>query len=140
VRVFSSTLGENDSATLAAKANLDALKTEYRASVQEVKKLAGQNTALSKSTQNAADAVSTASTNLNKARAAVKTTQAEIDKCNQALRLAQTNWEAAGEAIEDSRAAIATFGKQIGLVRANSSWPRRASRIWIPASQGSLPS
>ena len=115
VRVFSSTLGENDSATLAAKANLDALKTEYRASVQEVKKLAGQNTALSKSTQNAADAVSTASTNLNKARAAVKTTQAEIDKCNQALRLAQTNWEAAGKAIEDSRAAITTFGKQISL-------------------------
>ena len=110
VRVFSSTLGENDSATLAAKANLDALKTEYRASVQEVKKLAGQNTALSKSTQNAADAVSTASTNLNKARAAVKTTQAEIDKCNQALRLAQTNWDAAGKAIEDSRAAITTFG------------------------------
>ena len=115
VRVFSSTLGENDSATIAAKANLDALKTEYRASVQEFKKLAGQNTALSKSTQNAADAVSTASTNLNKARAAVKTTQAEIDKCNQALRLAQMNWEAAGEAIEDSRAATTTFGKQISL-------------------------
>ena len=115
VRVFSQTLGENDSATITAKANLDALKTEYRASVQEVKKLAGQNTALQKSAQNAADAVSTASTNLNKARAAVKTTQAEIDKCNQALRLAQTNWEAAGKAIEDSRAAITTFGKQISL-------------------------
>ena len=115
VREFSSTLGENDSATIAAKANLDALKTEYRASVQEVKKLAGQNTALQKSAQNAAAAVSTASTNLNKARAAVKTTQAEIDRCNQALRLAQTNWDAAGKAIEDSRAAITTFGKQILL-------------------------
>ena len=57
VRDFSSMLGENDSATIAAKANLDALKTEYRASAQEVKKLAGQNTALQKSAQNAADAV-----------------------------------------------------------------------------------
>ena len=59
--------------------------------------------------------MSTASTNLNKARTAVKTTQAEIDKCNQALRLAQTNWDAAGKAIEGSCAAIATFGKQILL-------------------------
>ena len=57
VRDFSSMLGENDSATIAAKANLDALKTEDRASAQEVKKLAGQNTALQKSAQNAADAV-----------------------------------------------------------------------------------
>lgn len=65
VKTFSSTLGESDSATIAAKANLDALKVEYRASVQEVKKLSGQNTALQKTTQNAADAVSQANTNLN---------------------------------------------------------------------------
>ena len=110
VRVFSATLGDSDSATIAAKANLDALKTEYRASVQEVRKLAGQNTALQKSAQNAADAVSTAGTNLNNARAAVRSTQAEIDKCNQSLRLAQTNWDAAGQAIDESRAAITTFG------------------------------
>ena len=115
VSAFSNTLGESDSATIAAKANLDALKTEYAASVQEVRKLAGQNTALQKSTQNAADAVSTATTNLNKANAAVKTTQAEIDKCNQALRLAQTNWDAARQAIAESEAAITTFGKQISL-------------------------
>ena len=115
VRVFSATLGASDSATIAAKANLDALKTEYRASVQEVRKLAGQNTALQKSAQNAADAVSTAGTNLNNARAAVRNTLAEIDKCNQSLRLAQTNWDAAGQAIDESRAAITTFGKQIAL-------------------------
>ena len=115
VRVFSATLGDNDSATIAARANLDALKTEYRASVQEVRKLAGQNTALQKSAQNAADAVSTAGTNLNNARAAVRNTLAEIDKCNQSLRLAQTNWDAAGQAIDESRAAITTFGKQIAL-------------------------
>ena len=115
VRAFSQTLGDSDSATIAARANLDALKTEYRASVQEVKKLAGQNTALQKSTQNAADAVSTANINLNNARAAVRSTQAEITRCNQSLRLAQTNWDAAGRSIDESRAAIATFGKQIAL-------------------------
>ena len=115
VRVFSATLGDSDSATIAARANLDALKTEYRASVQEVKKLAGQNTALQKSTQSAADAVSTANVNLNNARAAVRSTQAEITRCNQSLRLAQTNWDAAGRSIDESRAAIATFGKQIAL-------------------------
>ena len=115
VRTFSQTLGDSDSATIAARANLDALKTEYRASVQEVKKLAGQNTALQKSTQNAADAVSTANVNLNNARAAVRSTQAEITRCNQSLALAQTNWDAAGRSIDESRAAIATFGKQIAL-------------------------
>lgn len=115
VRTFSQTLGDGDSATIAARANLDALKTEYRASVQEVKKLAGQNTALQKSTQSAADTVSTANVNLNNARAAVRSTQAEITRCNQSLRLAQTNWDAAGRSIDESRAAIATFGKQIAL-------------------------
>ena len=115
VRTFSQALGDSDSATIAAKANLEALKTEYRASVQEVKKLAGQNTALQKSTQNAADAVSTAGVNLNNARAAVRSTQAEIIRCNQSLALAQTNWDAAGRSIDESRAAIATFGKQIAL-------------------------
>ena len=115
VRTFSATLGESDSATISAKANLDALKAEYRASVQEVKKLAGQNTALSKSAQNAADAVSTANTNLNNARAAVRNTQAELNRCNQSLALAQTRWDEAGKAIDDSRAAITTFGKQISL-------------------------
>ncbi len=115
VRTFSQTLGDSDSATIAARANLDALKTEYRASVQEVKKLAGQNTALQKSTQSAADAVSTANVNLNHARAAVKSTQAEITRCNQSLALARTSWDAAGRSIDESRAAIATFGKQIAL-------------------------
>ena len=43
VRTYSATLGENDSATIAAKANLDALKAEYHNSCAEVKKLTGQN-------------------------------------------------------------------------------------------------
>lgn len=115
VRQYSATLGANDSATIAAKANLDQLKEEYRLSVVEVKKLTGQNTALQKTTQNAADAVSQANTNLNNARAGVQTTQAEIDRCNQALALAQTNWDAASTAIKNSTTAITSFGKQIGL-------------------------
>ena len=50
---YKNTLGETDSATIAAKANLDAYKGEYRAAVQEVRKLEGQNVALKKSTQRA---------------------------------------------------------------------------------------
>lgn len=115
VRTYSATLGENDSATIAAKANLDALKTEYRNSCAEVKKLTGQNTALKKTTQNAADTVTDATTKLNTAQAAVRSTQAEINRCNQSLRLAQTNWDAAGKSIDASKAAIVTFGKQIEL-------------------------
>ena len=115
VRTYSATLGENDSTTIAAKANLDALKAEYCNSCSEVKKLTGQNTALKKTTQNAADAVTDATTKLNTAQAAVRSTQAEINQCNQSLRLAQTNWDAAGKSIDASKAAIVTFGKQIGL-------------------------
>ena len=115
VRTYSATLGENDSATIAAKANLDALKAEYRNSCAEVKKLTGQNTALKKTTQNAADAVTDATIKLNTAQAAVRSTQAEINQCNQSLRLAQTNWDAVGKSIDASKAAIVTFGKQIEL-------------------------
>ena len=114
-RTFAATLGETDSATIASKANLDQLKVEYRAQCAEVKKLTGQNAALKKSTQNAADAVTQANINLNGARAAVKVTESEISKCNRSLALAQTNWDAAGKSIEQSRTAITTFGKQISL-------------------------
>ena len=108
VRTYSATLGENDSATIAAKAHQDdvTLWSSF---------LTGQNTALKKTTQNAADAVTDATTKLNTAQAAVRSTQAEINQCNQSLRLAQTNWDAAGKSIDASKAAIATFGKQIGL-------------------------
>ena len=115
VQHYSQTLGANHSATIAAQANLDRLKEEYRLSVAEVRKLSGQNAALEKSTQNAADAVSQANTNLNNARAAVQTTEAEIEQCNQALRLAQTEWDAAGKAIKANTTAINSFCKQIGL-------------------------
>lgn len=113
VQAYSRTLGENDSATIAANANLDRLKEEYRDSVQEVRKLNGQNVALKKSTQNAADAVSQANTNLNNAQAAVKNTEAEITRCNQSLRTARSLWTSAGSAMESFGKKSTALGKRM---------------------------
>ena len=115
VKTYSQNLGESHSATIAARQNLDALKDEYRESTAEVKKLAGQHTALKKSMQNAADAFSATNTNLNYARAAVHSTEAEIDKCNKSLRLVRTHWKETGDTIADSKHEIASIGKQINL-------------------------
>ena len=112
---YKNTLGESDSATIAAKQNLDALKEEYKQSGDEVKKLSGQNEALRKATQNAADAVTTASTKLNTARAAVQETERAIGQCNQSLSLSQTNWYSAGEAIQRANTEITSIGKQMQL-------------------------
>ena len=112
---YKSTLGESDSATIVAKQNLDALKEEFKLSGDEVKKLSGQNEALRKATQNAADAVTTATTRLNNAQGAVKETESAIDKCNQSLSLSQTNWYSAGEAIQKANTAITSIGKQMQL-------------------------
>ena len=114
-RQYSDALGETDSATIAAKSNLDLVKEEYRQQTAEVKKLEGQQVALKKSTQNAADAFSSAQTKLNGARAAVKQTASEITACDKALRLAQTSWDAAGRTIKSGNAAITSFGKQISV-------------------------
>ena len=105
VKNYSKNPGDSHSATIAARQNLDALKDEYRQSVQEVKKLSGQHEALKKSVQNAADAVSTAGTNLNNAQAAVKMTRAAIEKCNRDLKTGQSLWTATGKALE-------SFGKK----------------------------
>ena len=110
---YKNALGETDSATIAAKQNLDALKDEYQQASDEVKKLEGQNEALKKSTQNAADAVSTANVKLNQANAAMRTTQVAIAQTNQELALAQTQWNAAGTAIDTAKAALTTIGKQM---------------------------
>ena len=87
---YRAALGETDSATIAARGNLDLVKEEYRQQTAEVRKLSAQQTALQKSTQNAADAFTTAQTKLNNARAAVKQTQADIESCNRALKTAQS--------------------------------------------------
>ena len=126
-RHYRNTLGETDSATIAAKANLDAYKSEYRAAVQEVKKLEGQNVALKKSTQNAADAFSAAQTKLNGAKGAVKETAAEINQCNRQLALSRTSWASAGEAIQTSQRSIASIGKQ--LKTAESSYRLAAAGV-----------
>ena len=110
---YRTTLGETDSATIAAKANLDAVKVEYRNQCVEIRKLQGQNVALQKSTQNAADAFSSAQAKLNGAKAAVRETASEINQCNRQLALSQTQWEAAGQTIVRSEQAIASIGKQL---------------------------
>ena len=77
---FSRELGESDSATLAAKANLDALSQEYAESSAEVKKLEGQLAANTKSLQNNADAVTKARTNLNNAQGALRQTEQQYTR------------------------------------------------------------
>ena len=124
---YKNTLGETDSATIAAKANLDAYKGEYRAAIQEVRKLEEQNIALKKSTQNAADAFSAAQTKLNGAKGAVKETAAEIDRCNRQLALSRTSWASAGEAIQASQRSIASIGKQ--MKTAESSYRLAAAGV-----------
>ena len=110
---YRATLGETDSATIAAKSNLDLVKEEYRQQTAEVKKLAGQQVALQKTTQNAADAFSSARTKLNNARAAVKQTQADLESCNKALKTAKSEWTAAGKALEGFGKKAASAGKSL---------------------------
>ena len=108
---YRTALGETDSATIAARGNLDLIKEEYRQQTAEVRKLSGQQTALQKSTQNAADAFTTAQTKLNNARAAVKQTQADIESCNRALKTAQSQWTAMGKALEGFGKKASSAGK-----------------------------
>ena len=110
---YRTALGETDSATIAAKGNLDLVKEEYRQQTAEVKKLAGQQVALQKTTPNAADAFSGARTKLNNARAAVKQTQADLESCNKALKTAKSEWTAAGKALEGFGKKAASAGKSL---------------------------
>ena len=110
---YRAALGETDSATIAARGNLDLVKEEYRQQTAEVRKLSAQQTALQKSTQNAADAFTTAQTKLNNARAAVKQTQADIESCNRALKTAQSQWTAMGKTLEDFGKKASATGKAL---------------------------
>ena len=96
---YARTLGDADSATIAAGQNLDRLKEEHKAAGDAVKKLEGQITANSKTLQNNADAIATATANLNNAKAAVKTTEAEIKKLTEELYRMQSKWTQAGTAL-----------------------------------------
>ena len=110
---YRSALGDADSATIAAKGNLDLVKEEYRQQTAEVKKLTGQQVSLQKSTQNAADAFTSAQTKLNNARAAVKQTQADIESCNRALKTAQSEWTAMGKALDSFGKKASSTGKAL---------------------------
>ena len=92
-------LGETDSATIAAKQNLERYQQEYAEATEEVNKLDGQVKALQKTMQNSADAVSKATTDLNNAKAAAKDTEAQIRKLTEQLYRMQSGWTQAGEAM-----------------------------------------
>jgi len=96
---YSSTLGESDSATIAAKGNLELAKQEYQELADKVKLLEGQIKSNSKTMQNNADAISKAKTNLNNAKAAVKDTEAEIKKLTEELYRLKSGWTTAGDAL-----------------------------------------
>ena len=82
---YRDSLGETDSATIAAKQNLERYQEEYADATAEVTKPEGQVKALQKTMQNSADAVSKATTDLNNAKAAVKDTEAEIRRLTEQL-------------------------------------------------------
>ena len=96
---YRDSLGETDSATIAAKQNLERYQEEYADATAEVTKLEGQVKALQKTMQNSADAVSKATTDLNNAKAAVKDTEAEIRRLTEQLYRMQSAWTQAGESL-----------------------------------------
>lgn len=96
---YRDSLGETDSATIAAKQNLERYQEEYADATAEVTKLEGQVKALQKTMQNSADAVSKATTDLNNAKAAVKDTEAEIRRLTEQLYRMQAAWTQAGESL-----------------------------------------
>lgn len=103
------TLGETDSATIAAKQDLEQAEQEYADASAEVKKLEGQLKTNTKTLQNNADAVSKAQTNLNNAKAAVKQTSTE-------LKTATSVWTAAGKAFSSAGSAMESAGKKMSSV------------------------
>ncbi|MEA5068496.1 MAG: phage tail tape measure protein [Christensenellaceae bacterium] len=114
---FQRELGDTDSATIAAKANLDALSQEYAESSAEVKKLEGQLAANTKSLQNNADAVTKARTNLNQAQAALKQTEAQIKATTDKLARLQSTWTKTGDTLSvfgTKCAAVSTAMSKVG--------------------------
>ena len=96
---YRDSLGETDSATIAAKQNLERYQEEYADATAEVTKLEGQVKALQKTMQNSADAVSKATTDLNNAKAAARETEAEIRRLTEQLYRMQSAWTQAGESL-----------------------------------------
>ena len=80
------TLAETDAASIMARQNMKATQQEHAEATAEVQKHTGQEDDLKRSTQNAADAVSTAQTQLNRDNAAVRETGQAIRDTTQQLR------------------------------------------------------
>ena len=102
---------ENTVAYAETEARLEGLKQEYAANGEEVKKLEGQCTALQKTMQRNADAVSKAQTDLNNARATVKETEAEIRRLTQQLKIQQSAWTQAGSALTAFSTKMTAIGR-----------------------------
>lgn len=119
---YKSSLGESDSATIAAKANLESFKEECAAARDRVKLLEGQIKSNSKTLQNNADAVSKAQTNLNLAKADLASTEAELKRLTHELYRQQSAWTKAG----DSMAAFAKKTENVSkaLVKAGRGYSR----------------
>lgn len=96
---YKNTLGETNSATFAAKANLERFKDECKAARDRVKLLEGQIKSNSKTMQNNADAVSKARTNLNNAKADLAATEAELKRLTHELYRMQSAWTKAGDSL-----------------------------------------
>ena len=114
---FSRELGESDSATIAAKANMGALAQEYEESSAEVKKLEGQLTANTKSLRNNADAVTKTRTGLNQAEAALRETESQIKETTEQLAQMQSAWTKAGDtltAFGTKCASVSTAMSKVG--------------------------
>ena len=113
---FSRELGESDSATIAAKANMDALAQEYEESSAEVKKLEGQLTANTKSLRNNADAVTKTRTGLNQAEAALRETESQIRETTEQLARMQSAWTKAGDTLTAFGAKCASVSTAMSKV------------------------
>lgn len=115
-RQYASTLGESDSATIAAKANLDALEQEYQAAGAEVKRLEGSLVATQKAMQTGADKVSAAQTALNSAQAELRETEAALKRCALELRASESLWTKAGAAMTKFGQSAKSIGKASSAV------------------------
>ena len=103
---------ENTIVYAETEARLDVLKQKYASSSEEVKKLEGQCTALQKTMQRNADAVSRARTDLNNAKATVKETEAELRRLTEQLRIQQSAWTQASTALSEFSTKMMAMGKR----------------------------
>ena len=131
---YKNTLGETNSATLMAKANLDALTVEHGEATASVTKLAGQEDALKRATLNAADAVSRNTTNLNQSKSAMMKSVAEIEQTKQALKMYKAGWEKASTQIKTHDSALALLGSQLKLAQSQFNLATASMRGMTSAS------